>query len=291
MLFRSKVDPAYSLAYAGLADSYNVLGTFGYVSPREAWPATEAAARKALELDEGLAEAHISLGGARMVYDWDWAAAELEFKRGIELAPDSASAHQVYGLYLMAMDRRDEALGEMKAAQQLDPLSPLMTTSLGWALLFARNYDAAIVELRKALDLDSNYELAQGSLELALVAAGKLQEVSSLSDARRASAKARGERWASPNAAYAYGHLGKVTKAVQVVEELKRLSAERYISPFAIATAYIGIGDKDEAFKWLEKAYEERSNFLWLLKVYPYLDSLRTDPRFQDLQRRVGLQG
>jgi DNA-binding winged helix-turn-helix (wHTH) protein/TolB-like protein/Tfp pilus assembly protein PilF len=285
-----KVDPNYSLAYAGLADSYNVMGTFGYVAPQEAWPETEEAANKALVLDEGLAEAHSALGGAKMVYDWDWPGAEYHFKRGIDLAPDSPDAHQVYGLYLMAMDRRDEALREMKLAQQLDPSSPLMTTSLGWALLFARQYDASIVELRKALDLDPNYQMARGSLELAFNASRKFDDMISLSESERAAAKARGERWASANLVYAYAQMGRKAQALQIAEDLREMCDERYISPFVMATAYIGVGDKDEAFKWLEKAYEERSNFLWLLKVYPYLDSLRSDPRFADLLRRVGLQ-
>jgi DNA-binding winged helix-turn-helix (wHTH) protein/TolB-like protein/Tfp pilus assembly protein PilF len=286
-----KVDPNYSLAYAGLADSYNVMGTFGYVAPQEAWPETEAAANKALALDEGLAEAHSSLGGAKMVYDWDWRGAEYHFKRGIDLAPDSPNAHQVYGLYLMAMDRRDEALREMRLAQQLDPSSPLMTTSLGWALLFARQYDASIVELRKALDLDPNYQMARGSLELAFNASRKFDDMISLSESERAAAKARGERWASANLVYAYAQMGRKAQALQIAEDLREMCDERYISPFVMATAYIGLGDKDEAFKWLDKAYEERSNFLWLLKVYPYLDSLRSDPRFADLLRRVGLEG
>jgi DNA-binding winged helix-turn-helix (wHTH) protein/TolB-like protein/tetratricopeptide (TPR) repeat protein len=284
------VDPNYSLAYAGLADSYNVLGTFGYVAPQEAWPATEAAANRALELDEGLAEAHSSLGGAKMVYDWDWAGAEYHFKRGIELAPDSPDAHQLYGLYLMAMDRRDEALREMKLAEQLDPTSPLMTTSMGWALLFARQYDDAIAELRKALDLDPSYQMARGSLEFAFVASRRFEDAVALTEPERSEARARGEHWASANLVYANAQLGKRDQALQMMKDLKQMCGERYISPFLLTIAYVGLGDKDEAFKWLEKAYEERSNFLWLLRVYPCLDSIRSDPRFADLQKRVGLK-
>ena len=285
-----KVDPNYSLAYAGLADSYNVLGTFGYVAPQEAWPETEAAANRALELDEGLAEAHSSLGGAKMVYDWDWPGAEYHFKRGIELAPDSPDAHQLYGLYLMAMDRRDEALREMRLAEQLDPTSPLMTTSMGWALLFARQYDAAIAELRKALDLDPSYQMARGSLEFAFVASRRFEDAVALTEPERSEARARGEHWASANLVYAHAQLGRRNQALQMMEDLKRMCGERYISPFLLTIAYVGLGDKDEAFKWLEKAYEERSNFLWLLRVYPCLDSLRSDPRFDDLLKRVGLK-
>ena len=284
------VDPNYSLAYAGLADSYNVLGTFGYVAPQEAWPATEAAANRALELDEGLAEAHSSLGGAKMVYDWDWAGAEYHFKRGIELAPDSPDAHQLYGLYLMAMDRRDEAQREMRLAEQLDPTSPLMTTSMGWALLFARQYDAAIAELRKALDLDPSYQMARGSLEFAFVASRRFEDAVALTEPERSEARARGEHWASANLVYAHAQLGRRNQAVQMMEDLKQMCGERYISPFLLTIACVGLGDKDQAFKYLEKAYEERSNFLWLLRVYPCLDSIRSDPRFDDLLKRVGLR-
>jgi tetratricopeptide (TPR) repeat protein len=226
-----------------------------------------------------------------MVYDWDWPGAEYHFKRGIELAPDSPDAHQLYGLYLMAMDRRDEALREMKLAEQLDPTSPLMTTSMGWALLFARQYDAAIAELRKALDLDPSYQMARGSLEFAFVASRRFNDAIALTEPERSEARARGEHWASANLVYAYAQLGRRDHALQMMEDLKQMCGERYISPFLLTIAYVGLGDKDEAFKWLEKAYEERSNFLWLLRVYPCLDSIRSDPRFTDLLKRVRLQG
>jgi TolB-like protein/Tfp pilus assembly protein PilF len=277
-------DPGYALAYAGLADSYNMLGV--YVGPpKEAFPRAKAAATKALQIDDTLTEAHTSLAVIKLHYEWVWLEAERAFKRALELNPTYAGAHDWYAEYLAAMGRTEEALGEVKRAQELDPLSLIINTDVGWHYYFQRRYDWAIEQLQKTLEMDPNFPPAHLFLGQVYV------QLSRLEDANREFQKAISASGASPRylagLGYGYAQSGNTREAQNVLEDLRELSKRRYVSSFDIAAIYVGLGDKDQAFEWLQKAYEERSIFLIFLKVDPRLDPLRSDPRFQDLLRRM----
>jgi eukaryotic-like serine/threonine-protein kinase len=274
-------DPNYALAYAGLADCYNNLGAFNYVRPRDAYPRGKAAATKALELDEELAEAHASLARNKIAFDWDWSGARREFERALELNPNYGTAHYWYSYYYFAMGRLDAATQEMKRAVDLDPLSLQINTEMGRALLYQRQYDAAIEQERKTLEMDPNFEGAHELLATAYLFKG------SYADAITESQPV--ERWSGFVLARAYLKSGKIGKAQKVVVDLKELSNKQYVSAQRIAQAYVGLDDKQRALEWLEKAYEERSLRPDFMRVDPAYDNLRSDQRFRDLLRRVGL--
>ncbi len=281
-------DPAFAPAYVGLADSYSMLATMREAAPNEAMPKAKDALLKALALDGSLADAHTSLGWILEVFDWNWAGSEAELKRGIELNPNSATAHHRYAIHLAAMGRMDHALAEMHAAQQLDPLAPVILTSTGWVLLRGRQPDAAMRACRKALDLDPKFVRGhlclgealeqKGDLDRAAheflqgkLLAGDTQEVlDSLKDAEEKS-----------------GYLGYFrTRMAQLVAKSKT----SYVSPYDIADTYIRLGDKEQALHWLNVAYEEHAPYLANLQIEPRLDGLRSDPRFKKLVEQVGLK-
>lgn len=282
-------DPNYALAYAGLADCYLLLGIgfYGVLPPREAMPKAKGAARKALEIDDTLAEAHTSLAHAIMNFDWDWSGAEREYMRGIELNPNYPTAHQFYAVYLMQMARFDEAVLEQRRAQDLDPLSLSINASLGLLSLYARQHDQAIDQFRKTLEMDHNFPLAHLGLGEAYEQKGMYDEA--VAEFQAAIALSGG----SPVMVAALGHAYAISdrrgEAQKVLDELKELSKRRYVAPFDVAMVYAGLGEKDQAFEWLQRAYEERDDWLTFLKVEPRADTLRSDPRFQDLLQRVGL--
>jgi TolB-like protein/Tfp pilus assembly protein PilF len=279
------LDPNYALAYAGLADAYYGLSNI-YMPPREVMPSAGAAAKKALELDDNLAEAHASLGTVRMYFDWNWLEAEKEFQRAIALNPNFALVHLRYGLYLNAAGRFDEALRKLKQAQQLDPLSLEINAFLGLHFLTARQYDQAIEQSRKAIAMDQNYWVAHDFLASAYELKGEL------SAAIAEWEKAR-ELDDNPTVLAKLGHgyavAGKKGEALKILSELKKMSAQRYVSPYFVAMTYAALGENDQAFTWLEKTYDDRNEMLIWLKVDPIFDSLHSDPRFADLVRRVGL--
>jgi serine/threonine-protein kinase len=283
-------DPNYALAYTGLADCYALLGSHidvGSLSPGEASPKAKAAAMKALEMDDTLAEAHNSLAYIRLDYDWDWPAAEKEFKRALELNPNSAAAHHWYSHYFMTMGRIEESLAESKRALELDPLGLIMNVHLGWHYMTARQFDLAIEQFRKSLEMDPNYGLAHWYLGLAYAQKGKYPEAEE--EMRKAKELLTDNMAVEADTGYVYALSGKKDEALKVIDELKELSKRKYVSSYNVAMIYIGLKEKDRAFEWLENAYQERSDLLVYLKVEPRLDSLRSDPRFADLVRRVGL--
>ncbi len=279
-------DPNYALAFVGLAYYYWTALEWT-LSPRESMPKAREAASKALQIDDTLAEAHAWLGVVSWVYDWDWSAGEKEFKRAIELNPNLAVAHSQYAFYLAVMGRVEEATAESKRAQDLDPVSPETNMYTGWILYFAHRYSQAIEQLRKTVDLDPNYWFAHTVLGVAYEGKGELPEAIAEFEKARQLEDTIPENWGALGHAYAVS--GKRAEALTVLEKLKELSKEHYVPPFDMAIVYVGLGEKDRAFEWLEKAYAERSFFLTWLKVEPELDSLRSDPRFADLVRRVGL--
>ena len=277
-------DPGYALAYAGLADSYVVLGEWALMAPWEAFPRAKAAAFKALEMDETLAEAHAPLGTARANYDWDWVGAEKEFKRAIELNPGYATAHNFYAQYLSAMGRHKEAIAEIKRAQELDPLSLQINATGGLVFFFARRYDEAIAECRRTLELNAGFYPAH--LYLGLAYEQQKLYAQAISEYQKAVALEEGNPACSGYLARAYAAVGRRTEALKIISQVRELAKRRYVSPYRIALIYTALGDADQAFAWLEKAYQERSK-LDSLNVDPRNDRLRSDPRFQDLLRRM----
>jgi len=283
-------DPTYALAYSGLADVYAVPASWGLVPPEEAYPKARAAALKALDLDESLAEAHTSLAGIKQQYDWDWQGAEREFKRAIELNPGYATAHQWYGQLLLPRGRMDEALAEIKRAQELDPLSLIINLVMGMTLVHARQYDDAIEQYRKAIELDPDWPPARYELGLAYGLKGVYQEA--IAEMERALTISPDNVEALHSLGYVYAIAGRKVEALKVLERLIGLSQQKYVPPFSRALIYTGLGDEDQAMQWLERVYEERSPYLSYLgfNEHPVWDPLRGDPRFQDLLRRMGLQ-
>ena len=280
-------DPGFALAYAGLADCYVVPAIL--LPPREAMPKAKAAAMRALELDETLAEAHTSLGRVLAAYEWNWTSAEKEFKRAIELNPRYATAHQWYGGFLEATGRRNEAIAERKRAQELDPLSLVINFELGLAFFYSRDYDKAIEQFQKTLELDQNFPPPHVFLPAAYEQKGMYSEA--MAEFKKAIPQRGGPEWSLRKGGLGrlYAILGKKNEARTELDELKQLAAQEYVPATSIALIYASLGEKDEAFAWLEKGYEEHAFQMQWLGVEPRWDSLRSDSRFADLVRRVGL--
>jgi TolB-like protein/Tfp pilus assembly protein PilF len=276
-------DPTFAAAYAGLSDTYASLGYY-VLQPREAFPKSRAAAAKAVELDDTLAQAHASLGNIALNYDWNWVAAEKSLKRSIELSPGYAPAHHWYSLLLSALGRLDEASAEIRRALELDPLSLIMNHNVGLQLYYARRYDEAIEQYRKTLEMDPHFSVTRLMLMYAYAEKGMFRE-----------AIAQAEGISHSNAvrkaalAYTYARAGDRPQALGLVEDDTAASERDHAAPEAIAIAYVGLGEKDEAFAWLEKSYEEHTSFATFLKPSPFFDPLRSDPRFAELLRRLGL--
>jgi TolB-like protein/Tfp pilus assembly protein PilF len=282
-----EIDPTYPLAYAGIADAYSVLGDKADVAPSEAWPKARAASLKALEIDETLGEAHASLALVKLNYDLDWVGAEREFKRAIELSSNYASAHQWYGIYLSAMGRSEEAISEEKRAHELDPLSLIMYRAAGTVFHNAHRYDEEIEVYRKALEMDPNFQPVLDGLVQAHEEQGMIEEA--IAEFRQLRTLTGDWPPLTARLASIYARAGRRGEALKLLDELKAQSPRRYVSASNIAMVYTALGDKGQAIAWLERAYVERSPHLYLLKVRPWMDPLRDDPRFQDLVRRVGL--
>lgn len=281
-----EIDPLYALAYAGLADSYNVLGIYNLSPPRETFPKAKAAAVKALEIDDALAEAHTSLAHALQYFDWDWAGAEREYRRAIELNPDYATAHHWYANYLITMGRHAEAMEEMRLARRLDPLSAIIEGNIGNHLYYTRRYDLAMEHFRKMLEMEPDFYGTHTNLGGVYEQKGMYGEaISEFEKALALDDNLPTRAWLG----HAYALAGRRAAAHEVIGELQERSRSRYISPYDIAVIYVGLGDAGQAFAWLEKAYEDRSDSLVWLKVDPRLDGIRGDPRLTDLMERVGL--
>lgn len=282
-------EPQSALAYAGLADSYAVMAYWedGRLSPRKALSKTKAAASRALELDPALAEAHTSLAVAKMEYDWDWEGAERAFRRAIALNPSYATARHWYASYLAAMGRHEEALEQSKRAQQLDPFSPIIKSSIGYQHYLSGQYDQAIEQYRQALELDPSFAVAHFNLGLVYEQKGMFAEA--VAELKESLALSGGSARIKAALGHAYGAAGSSIEAKQIVEELKQRSRHTRISADVIALVFAGLREKDEAFKWLERAFAERSGSLPYLNADPRFDALRLDPRFQDLITSIGL--
>jgi DNA-binding winged helix-turn-helix (wHTH) protein/TolB-like protein/Flp pilus assembly protein TadD len=281
-----KLDPGYALAYAGLADSYSKLANRGFLAPRESSPKAREALMKALEIDETLAEAHAVLATHKLSYEWDWPGAEREFKRAIELEPNNSGVHDRYGSYLQSRGRFDEALAEKKLGQKFDPKNFAVIATVGYTFFIARRYDEAIERYREAVELERNYSWGYVFLAEAYGQKGMYDEA--LAEVNKALSLA-GYTRAIATLGYIYALAGRGDEARKVLGQLEELSKRKYVPAFFIATIHIGLGNKDQAFEWLEKAYQERNPNLVNLKVHPIFDPIRSDPRFANLLRKVGL--
>jgi len=277
------IDPNYALAYAKLSFSYTTLAGSSLVDPKEFLPKAEAAARKALELDENLPNAHTVIAYFHL-FAWEWTGAEAEYKRALELNPNLGDAHSEYSFYLMLIERHDEAVAEAKRARELDPLNLFTNANVGYSLCIARRYDEAIEALRKSLELDPNYVFAYVILGYTYAAKGMHREaITAYQNAIRLGGETSSKQI---YLGVAYAHAGEREKAQEILKQLQ--TGKNYVSPAELAILYGALGDKEAAFQSLEKAYTAHDLQLVFLKVDPSLDPLRDDPRFQDLIRRVG---
>jgi TolB-like protein/DNA-binding winged helix-turn-helix (wHTH) protein/Tfp pilus assembly protein PilF len=277
------LDPTYAPAYAGLADSYSLLANYGVLSPTEAFPQAEAAANKALELDPTLAEAHVALAYVEHHYNWHWAAAEQEYKTAIVLSPSYPTAHLRYAEYLSSVGRHDEAITEMRRAEGLDPLSLVNASNTGRFLYHARRYDDAIAQLKKVLDLDQGRTYARLHLAMSYEEKGMYEEARP--QFKRVIEDFGGR--SGPGVAHFDAVSGDRLKAKRILKQLARTAADS--DWFFIAGAYAAAGEKDKAFSCLQRAYDKRDFFMVFLKVHPYMDPLRSDPRYGVLLGRVGM--
>jgi adenylate cyclase len=280
-----ETDPRFALAYAGMADTYVMAADF-YIPPREAFSKAKEAALKAIELDETLAEAHASLGSVHFHYDWDWAAAEKEFKRALTLNPQSARAHLLYTEYLAGMGRFDEAYDQGRQALEIDPVSTLANWILGWAFLYAGRIDDAIQQFSEAVELDPNDAWARMSLGRAYLGKGMGQRgIEEMEVAHRGEPD---HPIVMGLLGYGYAVTGRRGDALKALQDLDEIGKKHYVSRIARVYVYAGLGDKDKAFEWLEKAYQERSDSLAWFRKDPESKSLQTDPRFAALMRKIG---
>jgi TolB-like protein/DNA-binding winged helix-turn-helix (wHTH) protein/Tfp pilus assembly protein PilF len=280
-------DPKYAQAYSGLADTYALLGDWQYavMPPKEALPKAKAAAIKALELNNSLGEAHNSLAFVLDGFDWDLDAGEKEFRHAIELNPGYATAHHWYAWHLSLLGRYDEAIVEMRKAENLDPLSLIINADLAELLVLAHSYDESIRQSFKTIEMDPNFAMAHNQLAQAYLE--KHMYAEAVAELKKAVQLSAGSPSCIANLARAYAASGKRNEAIKLLSDLKKRSNLTYSYGPEIATIYASLGDRDQAMNWLEKAYEERFNPGVLLR--PGFDTLRSDPRFEDLTRRVGL--
>jgi len=285
-----KIDPNYALGYAGLADCYITLSGLGFLPSNEGYPKARTAALKALEIDGMLAEAHTSLARIRSSFDWEWLAAERAFKEAIKLNPNYATAHHWYGVHLVMMERFEEGMREIRRASEIDPLSLIISATLSAALFFARKYDQAIESLQTTLEMDPNFSIAHIRLGACYQHKGMHEEA--LAEYQKATellGSGRHRLEISAELALLYAASGDRGKAQDILHELEKQAKQSYAAPYDIARIYAYLGEKDQAFEWLEKAYESRSGDLRFLKVSHEMDSLRSDTRFTNLLGRVGL--
>ena len=280
-------DPAYARAYSGLADTHAALGYLSHVAPHDAFPKAKEAATRAVQLDPVLTEPYTSLAYVSLYHEWDWTAAETAFRRAIALNRNYATAHHWYAVYLTAMGRFEEALASIRHSQTLDPTSLIINTDVGFVLYYSRRYDAAIRQLLTVSEMNPHFPLAHLWLGRAYQELQKYEEA--VAEFRRTEAVLR--EWPVLKAAIGHvqGAAGWKHAALETLDELKRLSCERYVTPYGIALVHAGLGEMDQALLWLQRALDDRAHWLVWLKLDPRFDGLRSDRVFGDVLRRVGV--
>jgi TolB-like protein/DNA-binding winged helix-turn-helix (wHTH) protein/tetratricopeptide (TPR) repeat protein len=279
------IEPNYAEAYSGLADCWHGLAWYGYMPPKDASLRAKAAATKALELNGSMAEAQTSLAHLSANYDFDWKAAEESFQRAIALNPNYANAHHWYADLLSAMGRHEQAMAESQRARELDPLSPIINAWLGWRYQFARRYDEAIAQYRKTLDLDPNFPPAHLVLGQAYEQKNMLKEATAELE-QAVNLSGSGAVYLA-SLAHVYGVAGRRADALKLIRKLETLAAEQHVSSYDMALAFVGVNDRDQAFSWLSKAVSDHAGRLMFLNVEPRFDSVRSDPRYAELVRRL----
>jgi tetratricopeptide (TPR) repeat protein len=272
-----------------MADAYSALGATMYLPPTDSFPKAKAAAMRALELDDALAEAHAALAYAEF-FDWDWLSAEREFRRAIELNPNSALSHARYAECLKTRLQFNESIAEAQRGQELDPLSPDIAGQLANVHFMARQYDEAIAQFQKALDLNPNIPVVRGELGFAYgikrMYPQAIAEFDKIPDQDKVTS---GNQFVAGMLGWLYAVSGRRSEALKIAQEFKDLSAHAYVDFYWPATVYVGLGDNDEAFRFLEKGYQEHAASMPYLAVDPFWYGLHTDPRYIDLLRRMGL--
>jgi TolB-like protein/DNA-binding winged helix-turn-helix (wHTH) protein/Tfp pilus assembly protein PilF len=282
-------DPTFAPAFAGLADTYGLMASSSYdvLPASEAMPKAKAAAERALALDDSLAEAHASLAWVAFTYEWDFVRAEAGFRGALELNPGYATAHQWYTDYLCAMGRLEEATSEIGRARQLDPLSLIISNEAAWPLYYGRRYEEAVTRYRETLALDPEFPNAH--LELGMVYASLGRYAEAIAEYERFAELSKDETLAAAYLGHAYGRMGQREQALRQLAMIENARARGYVPAVQAALVHLGLGDNERAFASLDGALAERSDFLLYLKVEPFLDPLRRDPRFARLTQRVGL--
>ena len=280
-------DPVYALAYTGIADSYVLLGWNSYLPPKDAFPKARVAAMAALRLDPELGEAHSPQAAVLWLYDWQWPEAQMEFKRSLALNPAHPTASHWYAECLMTMGRHSEAIARMKSSQDLDPLSLIINVAIGWAFYMAGQYEAAIEQLHRTVEMDPNYPVTYWILGLTLRKIGRHELA--IAEGEKGVKLSGGSALMRAALAQTLATTDRRKDALQILDDLTTLSKEKYVSPYFFAGIHVGLGEDDRAIEYLEKSYEEHSHWLIYLHIDPSMDRMRSNPRFQDLLRRIGL--
>ena len=283
-------DPNYALAYSGLADSYSLLGEMAYAPAKESFPQGRAYAEKALAMDETLASAHLSLGIVKLFYDWELPEAGNQLRRAKELDPNNAQIYHFYGHYLELIGRLDEGVEETRQGLALDPTNLILNSELAFGFYLARHPDAAIAQARKTLELDPNFSYASCILAWAYEQKRMYQEAMTELNRARAVSSPPDWSWIVAEIGCVDALNGDRAGAEKVIEQLKARPTNEYLDPGLLAYLYIALGDKDQAFVWMEKAYQDRSGMIGWVQVEPKFDPVRSDPRFANLERRMGIQ-
>jgi serine/threonine-protein kinase len=280
-------DPTYALAFAGVSDSYVLLGWNSYLPPKQAFPKAKMAAMRALRLDPDLGEGHTPLAAVLWLHDWQWLEAESEFKQSLTHNPAYPTANHWYAEFVMTMGRPLEAIEKMKRSQELDPLSLIISVAIGWANYMARRYDEAIEQLQQTVELEPNYPVTYWILGLILRKTGRYERA--ISDGEKGVKLTGGSPLMRAALAQTYASAGEKPKAVQILDDLTKLAKQKYVAPYFLAGIHLGLGEHDRAIECLEQAYEEHSHWLIYLHIDPAMDGLRSKPAFLDLLRRIGL--
>jgi len=280
-------DPSYALAYCGVADSYVLLGWNGYLPPKQAFPKAKMAAMRALGLDPDLGEAHTPLAAVLWLHEWQWNQAQAEFQKSLALNPSYPTANHWFAEYVMTMGRQTEAIEKMKASQELDPLSLIISVAIGWANYMARRYDDAIEQLRRTVELEPHYPVTYWILGVLLRKMGQLELA--IAEGEKGVKLSGGSPLMTAALAQTLATAGERAKAIQILGDLTNLAKQKYVSPYFFAGIHIGLGEQDRAMEFLEQSYNELSHWLIYLHIDPSMDPLRSDPHFQDLLGRIGL--
>jgi Flp pilus assembly protein TadD len=270
-----------------MADSYTMLVIYGGLEPNQGFPKAKVAAEKALSIEESSAEAHASLGFVKNRFELDFLGAETEYNRALEINQNYPTAHQWYSIFLLCMNRRAESMREAKAAQKLDPLSPIVNSNMGWILFLGHQYQEAIQHCTKVLEVNKDFYVVRRYLGLAYEQAGEFEKA--IREFREAQKLAVDSPALLAALGHAYASAGNVNEARKILAELSAQSKVRRVSSYDLAVLHTGLGEKEKAFEWLEKAFQERNEYISLVGLEPRFAPLRSDSRFADLLRRIGL--